>query len=172
MKKRPGGIKPDKIILTSLLLPLMLFNLQSALAQTQKTRENMEEIKSANSFTGAKAVKKHYYAIYQLNTDNPGTIQATLRNINNAMNDPRLKRKLEVELVAFSGGWEVFNKDNSYGEKLLELKKKGVILAQCENTLEERKIPKSQILPFVSFVPSGNGELIIRESQGWAIVKP
>ncbi len=88
------------------------------------------------------------------------------------MNDPRLKRKLEVELVAFSGGWEVFNKDNSYGEKLLELKKKGVILAQCENTLEERKIPKSQILPFVSFVPSGNGELIIRESQGWAIVKP
>ncbi len=57
MKKRPGGIKPDKIILTSLLLPLMLFNLQSALAQTQKTRENMEEIKSANSFTGARQLK-------------------------------------------------------------------------------------------------------------------
>jgi intracellular sulfur oxidation DsrE/DsrF family protein len=107
-----------------------------------------------------------------LNTDDPKIIGATLRNISTALEDPRLKGKLTVELVAFSGGWEVFNKDNQYGEKLLELKRKGVILSQCHNTLVERHIQTSQLLPYVSIVPSGNGELIIRQAQGWSIVKP
>lgn len=138
----------------------------------QTTHNDQAAIESARSFTGATAGKKHYYAIYQLNTDDVKIIEATLRNINNALEDPRLKGKLTVELVAFSGGWQVFNKDNDYGEKLLGLKKKGVILAQCHNTLEERHIPTSQILPYVSIVPSGNGELIIRQEEGWAIVKP
>lgn len=141
-------------------------------SHAQSTNADQASIASAKSFTGARAKKKHYHAIYQLNTDNPKIIEATLRNIGNALEDPRLKGKLEVELVAFSGGWEVFNKDNDYAEKLLELKKKGVILAQCHNTLEERNIPVSQLLPFVSIIPSGNGELIIRQAEGWSIVKP
>lgn len=138
----------------------------------QTVSNEQAAIQSAASFTGAKARKKHYNAVYQLNTDDPKIINATLRNISNALEDPRLKGKLTVELVAFSGGWEVFNKENDYGEKLLALKKKGVILSQCHNTLLERHISPSQLLPFVSIVPSGNGELIIRQAQGWSIVKP
>lgn len=156
-------------ILCALALLLVLGN---SVAMAQTVNNEKEAIQAAASFTGAKADKKHYYAVYQLNTDDPKIINATLRNINNALEDPRLKGKLTVELVAFSGGWQVFNKDNEYGEKLLALAKKGVILAQCHNTLEERHIPKSQILPYVSIVPSGNGELIILEAQGWSIVKP
>jgi len=129
-------------------------------------------IAQAASFTGAKAVKKHYYAVYQLNTSDDKIIKMTLRNIANALEDPRLKGKLSVELVAFADGWQVFNKDNSYGEALQNLQKKGVILAECHNTLRERNIPESQLLPFVSLVPSGNGELIIRQADGWSIVKP
>ena len=158
-----------KYILVMLTVLLFMGN-HFAIAQTAP--DNQIAIQSAASFTGAKADKKHYYAIYQLNTDDPKTINAALRNISNALEDPRLKGKLTVELVAFSGGWQVFSKDNNYGEKLLELKKKGVILAQCHNTLMERHIPASQLLPYVSIVPSGNGELIIRQAQGWSVVKP
>ena len=49
---------------------------------------------------------------------------------------------------------------------------KGVIVAQCSNTLRERKLTRNDIYDFIGVVPSGNGELIIREAQGWAIVKP
>lgn len=52
------------------------------------------------------------------------------------------------------------------------LQGKGVILAQCENTLRERKISKDELWPFISFVPSGNGEIIIRQYHGWAVVHP
>jgi intracellular sulfur oxidation DsrE/DsrF family protein len=55
---------------------------------------------------------------------------------------------------------------------LLKLKNKGVLFAQCENTMREKKISKDELWPFISYVPSGNGEIIIRQSQGWAVVHP
>ena len=49
---------------------------------------------------------------------------------------------------------------------------KGVILAECSNTVRERKIDKSDLFDFVSYVPSGNGEIILRHYEGWAVVHP
>ena len=41
--------------------------------------------------------------LYQLESDDPKLISNTLHNMRNALKDPRLKGKLEIELVAFSG---------------------------------------------------------------------
>ncbi len=88
------------------------------------------------------------------------------------MQDPRLKGKLQVELVAFGDGVDVFKKSSHYDTLLTNLQKKGVLLAQCENTIRERKINKDDLWSFISYVPSGNGEIIIRQYQGWATVHP
>ncbi len=131
-----------------------------------------QQTTGAADFHGAEAVKNEYKAVYQLNSGNDKVIRATLRNMNNALHDPRLEGKLKLELVAHSGGIAVFLKKNDYGPLLKALADQGVILAACENTLRERNIDRSELLPFVSFVPSGNGELIIRQQQGWAIIHP
>ncbi len=99
-------------------------------------------------------------------------MKALFRNINNALDDPRLKGKLQVELIAFGDGVEIFRKTNQYDTLLIDLQKKGVLLAQCENTIREKKISKDELWSFISYVPSGNGEIIIRQYQGWAIVHP
>ena len=99
-------------------------------------------------------------------------IKTVLRNTNNALNDPRLKGKLKIELIAFGDGVELFKKSNNYDTLLLSIKSKGVILAQCENTIREKKINKTDLWPFISYVPSGNGEIIIRHYQVWAIAHP
>lgn len=124
------------------------------------------------TFTGAIADQQAYQVIYQLDSDDPKTIKMTLRNISNALEDPRLKGKLQVELIAFAGGTTVYRKDQPYEKELRALKDKGVILAQCLNTIRERNIPKSDLFGLIAYVPSGNGELIIRQAQGWAIVHP
>jgi uncharacterized protein len=124
------------------------------------------------NFHGAMANLKAYKALYILDESSPKKIKGVLRNINNALDDPRLKGKLQVEFVAFGDGVEVFKKENHYDTLLLALQKRSVILAQCENTIEERKISKDELWPFISFVPSGNGEIIIRQYQGWATVHP
>ena len=67
-------------------------------------------------------------------------------------------------------GVKVYDKTGPFESRLKDLLQKGVILAQCENTLRERKIDKNTLFPFISYVPSGNGEIIIRHYEGWAIV--
>lgn len=124
------------------------------------------------AFTGAKATLKHYKALYVLNNGDEKKINSLLRNIKNAMEDPRLKGKLEIELIVFGDGVVLYDKNSVYQEKLRDLKSRGVLLAQCENTLLERKIDKSTLYDFVNFVPSGNGEMIIRQQQGWALIHP
>lgn len=124
------------------------------------------------SYQGAQAPKQHYRAIYQLDSNAPSTIEKAIRNINNVLQDPRLKGKIEIELVAFSGGTEAFLKNGKYETALRDLIDKGVIVAQCHNSLRERNLTKEELYDFIAYVPSGNGELVIRSSEGWVIVKP
>lgn len=135
-----------------------------ALAQVKKTDPAV--------FHGALADAKVYKVVYQLNSSDDKVITATLKNMRNALADPRLKNKLEVELVVHGGGVEVFRKTNAYETQLRELQDSGVILAECENTMRERKIGKEELFDFISYVPSGNGEIIIRQQQGWGIIHP
>ncbi|WP_229203333.1 DsrE family protein [Dyadobacter jejuensis] len=150
-------IKMSKIA----LLLISLFVSLDALAQHQTT-----------DFHGAVAELDSYKVVFQLNSGDDKVIKGTMRNILNSLEDPRLKGKLQVELVVHSGGVVVFRKDHPYEAQLKALQAKGVILAECENTIREKNISKDQLFDFISYVPSGNGEIIIRQQQGWAIVHP
>lgn len=152
-------MKAFRPLLTALLLSGAAL---PATAQTAKPSADQVAFQKG-TFQGATADKARYDVIYQLDSDDPKMIKMTLRNISNALDDPRLKGKLQVELVAFGGGITAFRKDQPYEAELL---------AQCLNTMRERKVTKEELWPFLSFVPSGNGELIIRQAQGWAIVHP
>jgi len=124
------------------------------------------------NYTGAEAVQPLYKAIYQMDQASPEIIRKTIRNINNLLNDPRLKGKIQVELVAFSGGTEAYRKGSEFEEGLKGLIRQGVIVAQCLNTLKERNISKNELYDFLAYVPTGNGELVIRAAEGWVIIKP
>lgn len=120
----------------------------------------------------ATAQTTRYKAVYQLNSDDDKLIRATLRNIKNALEDPRLKNNITIELVVHSGGVTAFRKDQPYEPLLKDLHTRGVLLVECENTLREKNISKTELLPFISYTPSGNGELIIKQHEGWAYVHP
>ncbi|HTM92012.1 MAG TPA: DsrE family protein [Flavisolibacter sp.] len=146
-------------------ITLILISL-SACSQVEK------QPNQPTAFTGAEAKLDGYKALYIINSSDDKRVKGALRNIKNALEDPRLKGKLEVELIVFSDGVEIYKKGSPYEETLLLLKDKGVVLAQCENTIKERKIDKSDLYPFISYVPTGNGEIILRHYEGWAIVHP
>jgi intracellular sulfur oxidation DsrE/DsrF family protein len=124
------------------------------------------------SFTGATPKLDHYDALYILNSNDDKKIRGTLRNMDNALEDIRLKGKLHIELIAFGDGVAVYMKSGPYEQILKDLQAKGVVLAQCNNTVRERKIDKNDLFPFISYVPSGNGEIILRHYEGWATVHP
>ena len=136
------------------------------------TPPNAAVAAKAATFQGASATKKYYRAVYQLDSNDPKLINQTLHNMKNALDDPRLKGKLELELVVFSGGTVVFKKDQPYEADVLALQQAGVILAQCANSMKAYKLTKDDMLPYISVVPTGNGELIIRQTEGWVLVHP
>jgi intracellular sulfur oxidation DsrE/DsrF family protein len=149
--------------LTYLFMLAFLSALAPAMAQTNET----------GVFHGAQPTKDRYRAVYQLNTADTAVIRHALANIQNALNDPRLKGKLEVELVVYGGAVATYRKDKPYFEKeVTSLQKQGVIMAMCENTMRIRKISRDELFPIISYVPTANGELIIREQEGWAIIRP
>ncbi|KAN0036697.1 hypothetical protein ACTFIV_002004 [Dictyostelium citrinum] len=114
-----------------------------------------------------------YKAIYILNNGDEKKIQSTLRNIKNAYNDQRLKDKLQIELIVFGEGVSVYMKSNpSYEPLLLQLKSLGTIFKQCENTIRDRNINKNELFDFVQYVPSANGEIILKQHQGYASIHP
>lgn len=148
--------------LQALLIAVLCFTSISIFAQ-QKTN---------TAFEPAKAHKKYYNALYILNEAEDKKIKGFLRNINNVLNDPRLEGKLQIEVLTFSDGVEMYKKANSYHELMIALKDKGVLFVQCSKTMEERKIDKNELFDFVNYVPTGNGEIILKQYEGWAIVHP
>jgi intracellular sulfur oxidation DsrE/DsrF family protein len=47
-----------------------------------------------------------------------------------------------------------------------------VVVAACENTLEMKGIGRDRLAAGVVTVPSGIGELVRKQQQGWAYVRP
>ncbi|MDA8092557.1 MAG: DsrE family protein [Betaproteobacteria bacterium] len=123
-------------------------------------------------FAGAKATRAHYGAIFQIDAGGNGAIKKTLTNIDNLLEDPRLAGKIRIELIANSKGYDVYVKNNGFEKRLRQLQAKGVILAQCANTLRELHVDRKDLYPFISVVPSGVGEITLREAQGWAYIHP
>ncbi|GAA4795109.1 hypothetical protein GCM10023231_24380 [Olivibacter ginsenosidimutans] len=152
-----------------LKLIALTFIAVSAFGIRANAQQSLEKNKQ---YTGAQATKSVYKAIYQMDQASPDIIKKTIRNINNLLHDPRLAGKLQVELVAFSGGTDAYRKNSEYEASIKELVKQGVQVVQCLNTMKERNIDKSELYDFLAYVPSGNGELLIKANEGWTIIKP
>ena len=152
----------------SIILLLSIISL-TAVANAQTTNDAFAKNKS---FTGAVAEKEKYNVIFQLDNGDTNIIKKTFININNALNDERLKNKIHIELIAFYFGTNAYLKGSKYENDLRSLVEKGVTVAQCNNTLIIRKISRDSLYDFIGIVPSGVGELILRQSQGWAVIKP
>ena len=136
------------------------------------TTNSFSQTTTPSTFHGAEANLKSYKALFILDESDPQKMQMILHNIKNSLDDPRLNGKLQVELIAFGPGVKLYLKTSHMDTMLLPLVKRGVIFAECENTMKMAKLTPDQLWPFVSYVPSGNGEIIIRESQGWVGIHP
>lgn len=151
----------------------LIFSFALLMTSPVLNAQNMDSRLTKNKmFSGAESVKDSYHAIFQLDSNDPKKIAKAIRNMNNALDDPRLEGKLTIELIAFSGGTDAYLKGSQFEKDLQNLVKKGVIIAQCHNTLVERQIKPESLFDPIAIVPSGTGELILRQAQGWAIIKP
>jgi intracellular sulfur oxidation DsrE/DsrF family protein len=112
-----------------------------------------------------------YQAIFHLNEDDDEKVKTTLSNIENLIDD--LGRiNVEVILVVNRKGVKVFEKGSSISQRVEKLRKLGVTFKICANSLASRGMVKEDLIDQVDIVGSGIGEIVRKQVDGWAYVKP
>ena len=84
---------------------------------------------------------------------------------------------IEARGVVHSHAWPLVAKPEKGGATELHaqaqlLTRRGVKLVLCENTMRGAKLGKRDLMPFTSTVSSAMGELVKRQTDGWAYLKP
>lgn len=90
-----------------------------------------------------------------------------LRNLTEGWGD-----SVAIQVVCHGPGLNVLMTSKStYAEKVYAFQKKGVRFVACENTMKERKIEKTEILPGMDYVRMGIAEIVVKQEQGWSYIK-
>lgn len=93
--------------------------------------------------------------------------------VNNLKNLREAWPKAEVEVVFHGNGiFMVMGEKTKYTKELQDFsEQKAIKLVVCENTMKQKKIVRSQLLPFVSTVPMAIAEIVVKQEQGWSYLK-
>ncbi|HEY4372593.1 MAG TPA: DsrE family protein [Burkholderiales bacterium] len=109
--------------------------------------------------------------VFQVSDADPAKWNLTLNNVKNVQADLGAQN-VEIEVVAYGPGIGFLKLESVAGERVREVLGHGVSVAACENTMHNQKLTKQDMLPGISYVPAGVVELIKRQQQGWAYIRP
>ena len=113
-----------------------------------------------------------FRVIFHLDEPSKGRADQVFRNIENLLADLG-ENNVEVELVANGGGVKALVKGpDSHAEQVEPLAAKGVRFTACAHSLSQLEISRDALLESVAVVSSGVGELVKKQAEGWAYIRP
>ena len=80
--------------------------------------------------------------------------------------------KVDIEIVTYGPGIGMLKMDSVVANRVDESKKAGIAIVACQNTMKAMKLTDADMLPNSSYVPSGVVELIKKQGQGYAYIRP
>jgi intracellular sulfur oxidation DsrE/DsrF family protein len=115
-----------------------------------------------------------YKVIFHINESEKWS--TVLVNVNNLIKDLG-KDDVMVEIVAngyavIDYEFDINNEHNETIDKMLSASKLGVQFIACRNSLAGNKIDEKLLPSFVTVVPAGVTELVKKQSEGYAYIKP
>ena len=109
-------------------------------------------------------------AVVHLDEGEQAKHEAVVRNIENLLDD--FGGALSVELVTHGPGVGLCIADGPQVAAVQGLIARGVTVAACQNTLRAQGIDRSRLVAGVVTVPAGIGEVVRKQQEGWAYVRP
>lgn len=121
--------------------------------------------------TPAAPVAQKARIVLQVSDNDPAKWNLALNNARNAQNDLG-KDKVDLEIVAYGPGINMLKMDATIANRVSEAIGTGISIVACENTMTAQKIVKADMNPSVTYVPAGVIQLMKRQQQGWAYIRP
>lgn len=96
-----------------------------------------------------------------------------LANVTNLLEGVSVSNEtIEVEVLANSEAVEYYRNNKDINIKLVDLNKKGVKFIACNNSLKGYNLKPYNLIDFINIVPVGVLELIKKQREGYAYIKP
>ena len=121
--------------------------------------------------TPATAPAVHNRIVMQVSDADPGKWNLALNNARNLQADLGQKN-VEIEIVAYGPGIGMLKSESVVGTRIDEALKSGVKVVACENTMRGQKLVKDDMLPGIDYVGAGVVEIMQKQQQGWAYLRP
>ncbi len=109
--------------------------------------------------------------VLQVSDNDPGKWNLALNNAKNIQSDLGASN-VAVEIVAYGPGINMLKMDSAVGGRIDEALHAGVKVVACENTMRGAKLTKTDMLNDIGYVPAGVVELMQKQQQGWAYLRP
>ena len=108
--------------------------------------------------------------VVHLDEDDQTKQSDVLRNVRNLLE--ALDDGSPIELVVHGGGISAALAASPLVEHLQKLINRGVLVAVCNNTMQAKEVSADELIVGAHVVPSGVAELVLRQREGWAYLRP
>lgn len=109
-------------------------------------------------------------ALFQVTDNDPARWNLILNNLS-ALREGVGSEGVEIELIAYGPGVNMLKADSPVKQRVTEALKAGVKINACQNTMNGMKLTPADMLPQISYVPSGVVEVMKKQQQGWAYIR-
>jgi intracellular sulfur oxidation DsrE/DsrF family protein len=80
--------------------------------------------------------------------------------------------KVDIEIVTYGPGIGMLKMESPIANRIDDSKKAGVSIVACQNTMKNMKLTNDDMLPNTSYVPSGVVEIMKKQNEGYAYLRP
>lgn len=109
--------------------------------------------------------------VFQVSDGEPGKWELTLNNVRNLQKEAG-NEKANIEIVAYGPGVGMLKRDSKVAQKVQDALAAGVKIVACENTMNAMHLTKDDMLPNIGYVPSGVFEVMRKQEEGYAYIRP
>ncbi|MGH8804802.1 MAG: DsrE family protein [Polaromonas sp.] len=115
--------------------------------------------------------QKRHKIVIQVSDNDPARWSLALNNAKNLQDDVGAAN-VDIEIVAYGPGIAMLKLDSPSGARIADAMKANVTVLACENTMRGQKLTKDDMLTGISYVPAGVTEIMKRQGEGWAYLRP
>ena len=109
--------------------------------------------------------------VFQVSDGDPQKWNLALNNARNLFDDLG-SDTVDLEIVVYGPGIGMLKSDSAVGKRVADALKGGVKIVACENTMKAQKLVYADMLPDIGYVPAGVVELMKKQQQGYAYIRP
>jgi uncharacterized protein len=117
------------------------------------------------------AASQRNRVVIQVSDADPGKWNLALNNARNLQADLGAAN-VDVEIVTYGPGIGMLQANSAVASRVDEALTAGVKVVACENTMKGRNLARSDMLGGVGYVGAGVVELMQKQQQGWAYLRP